>query len=192
MGSIGFADLCGPVAWRPVAMGVALMVIQQWSGVNAVLFNINQLVDKVGGVGFAGIQVFCTLIASLVRGCGCATLTHCVFACGLVSCKFMFLAPSVCSVFCPDQVMEKAGRRFFLAFSAFGMCLAAIAFGYSLQENYASSAKISCAMVYIAVFSFGLGPIPWLVCAELYPARVRTLAVSLVRGLSITFDFCTL
>jgi hypothetical protein len=68
MGSIGFADLCGPVAWRPVAMGVTLMVIQQCSGVNAVLFNINQLVtSKAGGVGFAGIQVFCTLIASLVR-----------------------------------------------------------------------------------------------------------------------------
>jgi hypothetical protein len=80
MGSIGFADLCGPVAWRPVAMGVALMVIQQWSGVNAVLFNINQLVDKVGGVGFAGIQVFCTLIASLVRTCSRATLAGCAFA----------------------------------------------------------------------------------------------------------------
>ncbi len=80
------------------------------------------------------------------------------------------------------QVMEKAGRRFFLASSAFGMCLSAIAFGYSLQQNYALAVTIACAMVYIAVFSFGLGPIPWLVCAELYPARVRTLAVSLVRS----------
>ena len=46
-------------------MGIALMFIQQWSGVNAVLFNINTLTTKAGTVGFAGVQVFCTLLASV-------------------------------------------------------------------------------------------------------------------------------
>jgi hypothetical protein len=53
-------------------------------------------------------------------------------------------------------------------------------FGYALKANLSNSFVIGAALVYIAAFSFGLGPLPWLICAELYPSRVRTKAVSLV------------
>ena len=140
-GSVGLADLCGAVAWRPVVMGLTLMFVQQWSGINAVVFNINSLTTKVGAVGFAGVQVFFTLVAALV--------------------------------------MEKRGRRFFLALSAFGMCASCLFFGYTLQSNMSSTTSLVGALFYVALFSLGLGPMPWVVCTELYPARVRTLAVSM-------------
>jgi SP family facilitated glucose transporter-like MFS transporter 8 len=132
-------------------MGVVLMFVQQWSGVNAVLFNINTLTTKAGTVGFAGAQVFCTLVASLV--------------------------------------MERQGRRFFLALSAIGMSVSCVAFGYVLQQHLSSTLSMICALCYVAFFSFGLGPMPWVVCTELYPARVRTMAVSLSTVVNWTCGF---
>ena len=55
----------------------------------------------------------------------------------------------------------------------------AAAFGFMMEEGYSKTLRIIPATLYILAFSIGMGPIPWLVCTELYPSRVRSLAVSL-------------
>ena len=45
------------------------------------------------------------------------------------------------------------------------------------------------SVFYIAAFSFGVGPIPWLICVELYPSSVRSLAVSWSTVVNWTMGF---
>ena len=75
--------------------------------------------------------------------------------------------------------MEKAGRRVWLGSSALLMSLACVVFGFFIQNDYTVGAKMVAAIAYILAFSIGMGPIPWVMCSEMFPAHVRSFAMSL-------------
>jgi len=98
-------------------------------------------------------------------------------------------------------VMEKAGRRVFLflslalcAFSNFAIAL--YFWAKTHGHNPPAMMALSSIGVYIVGFSFGLGPIPWLMLAELFTTEVRGVASSIAIAtnwacsffITLTFD----
>ncbi|KAL0414660.1 UNVERIFIED_CONTAM: Sugar transporter ERD6-like 16 [Sesamum radiatum] len=84
------------------------------------------------------------------------------------------------------MLMDKSGRRPLLTVSATGMFLGCILTGASFFFK-----------VYIATFSIGMGPVPWVIMSEIFPIHVKGVAGSLVVlvnwlgawAVSYTFNF---
>ncbi|KAF4678196.1 hypothetical protein FOL47_003258 [Perkinsus chesapeaki] len=135
-------------------IGIMLQVLQQFSGINAVIFYQTSIFQAAG-----------------VESRDVISLT--------------VMAVQVIVTFIAVMIVDRAGRRILLISAATGMCLSAVCEGLffylrdvSGNENVGWLA-ITAAYCYIASFSLGVGAIPWLIMAELFPDEVRGLASSL-------------
>ncbi|KAL3680657.1 hypothetical protein R1sor_023613 [Riccia sorocarpa] len=159
--SAKFTDLFSKRLTRPLLAGVGLQFLQQFSGINGVMLYASAIFSSAGisnanaaSLALAILQVVMTLAAA--------------------------------------GLMDKAGRRLLLMVSGSGMALSCFLVGFSfylrnvLSDNYSSGMDIfidilalASLLVYIAAFSLGLGPVPWVVIAEVFPAKVKGVAGSL-------------
>ena len=74
--------------------------------------------------------------------------------------------------------MDRVGRKPLLYWGVGGMILSLflLAFGFHNQAQLGSSLGIiatTCLMVYITCFAFSMGPIAWIIVAEVFPLRLR-------------------
>ncbi len=86
-------------------------------------------------------------------------------------------------------LLDLAGRRTLLIGAALGMAASAacLAVSFSLPASAASVSHplaVIGALCYVASFSSGLGPIPWVLMGELFPARGRGAAASAATAVS--------
>lgn len=142
-------------ALRPLLLGVCLQLLQQWSGINAIMFHTTELFVPVSDNLTAEQQT------TALQG---AILVNVV--------QFIMCGVTVIS-------MNKAGRRFFLMLSYSGMGIAGLLMGIAFQYEWSTLARMIVIMVYLSFFSLGSGPVTWLVCSEIYPSAVRELAMAL-------------
>jgi MFS family permease len=99
-------------------------------------------------------------------------------------------------------LIDRVGRRPLLLGSLAGMAvaLAVLGFGFLASTSTSSLAGLSvaCLMVFVGAFAIGLGPVFWLLIAEIYPLRVRGLAMSVATtanwgsNLIVSLTFLTL
>ncbi|KAH1217686.1 Sugar transporter ERD6-like 16 [Glycine max] len=159
---------------RSVVIGVGLMVCQQFVGIN--------------GIGFYTAETF------IAAGLSSGKAGTIAYAC-LQVVPFTVLGAIL---------MDKSGRRPLMMVSATGTFLgcfiAAIAFFLkaSLWFNCLLKQKPSpfsqillkleilpffesyCDQIYIAAYSIGVGPVPWVIMSEIFPIHVKGIAGSLV------------
>ncbi len=92
----------------------------------------------------------------------------------------------------PLFLVDRVGRRPLLIVSLLGIVagLAAMAGSSALDPSSGSAHILSLAgpCVFIASFAIGMGPIPWLVAAEILPVYARGLAMSVVIASQFFFD----
>jgi len=158
-GAAGLADLadCKPQLF----IGCTMMVLQQFTGINAVIFYSTEIFSDAGVNGATGslivmgVQVVITAIACLL-----------VDKLGRV--KLMTMAAS-------GMIVAS------LAMSLF----------YKLKDggNQINSLAILAMVAYIVFFSLGMGAIPWLLMSEIFPARVRGIAGSVATCVNWTCSF---
>lgn len=141
-------NLKSPELMKPLLIMIVFFMTCQFSGVNAVAFYSIQIVEKAVGKGIN--HYLAMLIIDGLR------VVMSIVAC--VVCK-------------------KYGRRplcmisgVWTAISMVGLSL----FMYFKPENMAWL-PLSCLLVYIAAISIGLVPLPWIMCGEVFPIRVRGL-----------------
>ncbi|KAI8144849.1 general substrate transporter [Fennellomyces sp. T-0311] len=65
-------------------------------------------------------------------------------------------------------LVDRLGRKFLLLFSAVGMCLFAMIMTIALHFEV-SALQVVCVMLFVSSFAVGLGTIPFLITAEVYP-----------------------
>jgi sugar porter (SP) family MFS transporter len=80
--------------------------------------------------------------------------------------------------------IDRAGRRPMLLFGAIGMCVceyivAGVGMAVGSDNLAAQRVLIAFVCIYIAFFASTWGPIPWCVCAEVFPSRLRAKGMSL-------------
>ncbi|XP_063228368.1 facilitated trehalose transporter Tret1-like [Bacillus rossius redtenbacheri] len=141
-----------PAAKKALLVSLGLMIFQQLSGVNAVIFYSSDIFKDAG-------STLAPSKASIVIG-----------------------VIQVIATFISTQVVDRAGRRPLLMASHAVMSACAITLGvyFHVKEDVAGIGWLPLASlcVYIVLFSFGVGPIPWLMVGELFPAGIKGAASS--------------
>lgn len=160
--------LCQNHTLRPFLIGLFLVVLQQFSGINAFVFNTKALFE--GDASNDENPPPSTLRKALIG----AVIVNAV----------QFVSTAVSAV-----LVDKAGRRFLMLFSSIGMCISCIIMGIVYYENGPQGTKIAIVLLYFIFFAVGMGPIPWLLCSELFPSRGRGLLVSLATVVNWTSSF---
>jgi SP family galactose:H+ symporter-like MFS transporter len=170
----GRAELLNPLVKPALIIGVALAIFQQVTGINTVIYYAPKIF-QFAGVSSSSAAIFSTLLVGVVN-----------------------VAFTVVAIFLLDRV----GRRPLLLMGLAGMVssLALLGFSFYLSSLFALQGPLATVglMVYVASFAIGLGPVFWLLISEIYPLRVRGLAMSLASeanwgsNLIIALTFLTL
>lgn len=158
-------DLLEPVAKAALLVGVGLAILQQVSGINTVIYFAPTI------VGYTGIDSDSAAILASV-------------AVGVVNVGMTLVA---------IRLLDRAGRRPLLLWGTALMCLAlcslAVVFMAGAGSDLGSIVAIGSLMLYVGAFAVSLGPIFWLLNAELYPLRIRSKAASVGTMANWTFNF---
>jgi sugar porter (SP) family MFS transporter len=170
----GYRDLVSPRVRPLVIVGVLLAVFQQITGINTVIYYAPTLLQG------AGLGNNAALLANVVNG--------------VVNVGMTIVA---------IWLLDKVGRRPLLlsgtAGMAVGMVIVGCAFiGGSTLHGALAYVAIAGLLIYTGSFAIGLGPVFWLLIAEIYPLRIRGAAMS-VAGMAnwganfvVTVSFLTL
>jgi sugar porter (SP) family MFS transporter len=139
---------------RPALMlGVMLAIIQQITGINTVIYFAPTVLQE------AGLGKSASLLALVIVGVTNVVMT-------LVAIRFL----------------DRVGRRPLLIWGMVGMIVGILAlaatFAIGIHGNGAIFATIALAF-YVGAFAVSLGPVVWLLIAEIFPLRVRGQAASI-------------
>ncbi len=144
-----FLELFRGRLWRPLLLAAVLMAVSQLSGINAIMYYSTKIMTTAG----AGVQNAFT--ASVIIG--------------LVNVLFTFVALAF---------VDKAGRRPLLLVGLAVQVIALGATGWMFFVQQGGRPLLAAILLFIAAFAMALGPIPWIVCSEIFPTRVRGRAMS--------------
>lgn len=75
-------------------------------------------------------------------------------------------------------LVDKAGRKPLLLFGNAVQVAALAKVGYVYAHNPHSRALLGFVILYIAAFAMAMGPLPWIVCSEIFPTKLRGRAMS--------------
>ncbi len=133
----------------PLIIAVVLMAVSQFSGINAIMYYSTKIFTS------AGIGVQSAFTASAIVG--------------LVNLIFTFVAITL---------VDKAGRRPLLMIGLAVQVVALGTVGWMFHASLSGWPVLLAILVYISAFSMALGPIPWIICSEIFPTRIRGRAMS--------------
>ncbi|CAG7716652.1 unnamed protein product [Allacma fusca] len=166
-GSVILKDFLAPSILKPTLIALALMLFQQLSGINAIIFYATEIFEDADSDIRPGI---CTIIVGV----------------------FQVLATALSSI-----LVDRAGRKFLLIVSGAAMCLFLVLLGVffylkvddpAMEENIGWLPLFSLVF-FIIFFSLGFGPIPWVMMGELLPQHVKGLASALATSFNWTLVF---
>ena len=144
-----FAELFQPRFRRPLIIAVLLMTFSQFSGINAIMYYSTKILTT------AGVGVKDSFAASALIG--------------LINLFFTFVAMAL---------VDKAGRRPLLLVGLAAQVVALGAVGWMFHAGIHGMGLLIAILAFIAAFAMALGPIPWILCSEIFPTRVRGRAMS--------------
>jgi SP family galactose:H+ symporter-like MFS transporter len=150
----GVADLLKPMIRPALIVGVVLAIFQQITGINTVIYYAPTI---FGLAGFKSASA--SILASVSVGVVNVILTGVAV-----------------------MLMDRVGRRPLLLVSLAGMVLGlgTLGLAFALPQLAGSIGWLAVAslMLYVGSFAIGLGPVFWLLISEIYPLKVRGLAMS--------------
>jgi len=164
-GSFGLRDLIGPRLRPLLTIGILMAVAQQVIGINTVIYYGATI------LGFAGLSIS-------------SSIAQAVFI-GVVN--FVFAGLAV-------LLLDRVGRRPPLIAGTLGSVLGLVVLGWyfststSFQHQQAWIA-LAAMLFYIACFEISLGPIFWVMIAEIFPLRSRAKAMAACTVFNWLFNF---
>ena len=159
-------ELFSPKVSGALIIGVGLAVLQQWSGIN-VLFNYAAEIYKSAGYGVS------------------ETLFNMVIT-GVINLVFTIVAFSL---------VDRFGRRALLLFGCGAIAVSHGLLGLTYSMGMAGLPILVLTLFTIAAYAVSLAPVTWVLISEIFPNRVRGLAVSFsvsalwIASFILTFTF---
>jgi SP family galactose:H+ symporter-like MFS transporter len=145
-------ELLRSAAAPALITGVALAVIQQFSGINAIIAYAPSIMQRTG-LGASNSIAYSIAIGAIN------------------------LVATVVSI----RLVDRIGRRPLLLFSLAGAGVSLLLLGLTFVVSLGSSGSwlaLICLLGYIASFASGLGPIFWLLITEIFPPEARAAGAS--------------
>ena len=161
LGQGSFRELFRPAFRRPLLIAVVLAVFQQVTGINAILYYAPRIFESVGFARMSAI--------------GQSTIV------GLVNMLFTVVA---------IVLADRVGRRPLLLIATGGMGVSLVLLGAAFRfPVLPASALLLIILLYIAFFASAMGPLVWVVMAEIFPIKVRGSAMGLATLVLWLADF---
>jgi sugar porter (SP) family MFS transporter len=156
-----YREIFRPAFRRPLVIAVVLAVFQQITGINAILYYAPRIFE---GAGFERMSAI-----------GQSAVV------GLVNMLFTVVA---------IVLADKVGRRPLLLIATAGMGGSLVLLGAAFKFSFLpASALLFVILLYIAFFASAMGPLVWVVMAEIFPIKVRGAAMGLATLVLWLADF---
>lgn len=170
----GWAALLEPKIFHLLVICTSLQALQQLSGINAIIYYTPQILREVGA-------------PMLFSRLGCSDE-----AASLLATTISYL-PKLPTMFLTMRLMDLLGRRELLRIFVPLLALCHLALGASFAMSASASLLprllgVLSVMLYGIFFSLGLGPIPNILTAELFPPRARSAAMACSLGTQFVFN----
>ncbi|XP_069743985.1 solute carrier family 2, facilitated glucose transporter member 8 isoform X2 [Narcine bancroftii] len=162
------SELKDSAVYKPIFIGIFLMLFQQLSGINAVMFYAETIFEQAnfknsreGSVIVGVVQVVFTAIAALIMDkAGRKILLA-------ISALIMSISTAIFGAYFiiwQENINNSSLHKVDNANSV------------SVAPDAPTWLPLACLVIFIAGFAIGCGPIPWLVMSEIFPVRVRGIA----------------
>lgn len=133
-----------------IAIGTVLSMLQQFTGINAVLYYGADIFEKALGFGKEDVLAQQILLA-------------------FVNLVFTFVAMFT---------VDKFGRKPLLYIGSIGMVIGFLLLGVSLQQESVGMVSLIGVLIFIASFALSMGPVVWVLLSEMFPNKIRSVAMS--------------
>jgi len=133
-----------------IAIGTVLSMLQQFTGINAVLYYGADIFEKALGFGKEDVLAQQILLA-------------------FVNLVFTFVAMFT---------VDKFGRKPLLYIGSVGMIIGFLLLGVTLQQENVGMLSLIGVLIFIASFALSMGPVVWVLLSEMFPNKIRSVAMS--------------
>ncbi len=143
--------LWSPAVRKGLIIAVGFTILQQVTGVNTILY-YGPSVFSMAGVGSDKAAIFATFLVAAVN----------------------VLATVIALV-----LVDRVGRKPLLYGGVGGMTVSLLVLSYAFHSQALAGPRLGviatvCLMVYISCFACSMGPIGWILVAEVFPLRLRS------------------
>lgn len=146
---VSWRDMFLPKLRRILVIGIGLAVLQQWSGIN-ILFNYAQ--EVYHGAGFGVSAILFNIIVT-----------------GAINLIFTLLAM---------MLVDRFGRRALMVFGCCGVGIADLMAGLAYHAHLKGILVLIMTLCAIACYAVSLAPVTWVLIAEIFPNRLRSVGIS--------------
>ncbi|CAG09665.1 unnamed protein product, partial [Tetraodon nigroviridis] len=156
--SFHLSDLKDPGVYKPLLIGAMLMVFQQMTGINDIMFYAENIFEQAH---FTNSDLASVLV-------------------GLIQVIFTGVAAIIMDKAGRKVLLIISGIAMTISTAAFGIYFYIMSVYHSSHTTATlpdlSWLPLASMAVYIAGFALGWGPIPWLVMSEIFPVKARGFA----------------
>ncbi|MCA6409154.1 MAG: MFS transporter, partial [Cytophagales bacterium] len=149
-----------------IGIGVFLAFLQQWSGLNVVIYYASDIF-QAAGYNLKEMMLNIVVIGSVM----------------------------VLSVFITLFTVDRLGRKTLLLVGTSAMAIIYGIIGYCFYANYNGVVIVLLVLANVMFYSFTLAPLLWVVLSEIFPNRIRGAAMSIaalahwIGNFSLTYTF---
>ena len=166
---VNFNELLKLPVVKFLAIGVFLSFLQQWSGVNVIIYYAADIF-QAAGYTLKQMMLNIVVIGSVM----------------------------VLSVFVTLATVDKFGRKKLLLIGTSAMAFLYLLIGYSFYVDQGGWVVVFLVLANVMFYSFTLAPLLWVVLSEIFPTRIRGAAMSIaalahwIGNFTLTYSFPTI
>lgn len=150
----------------PLIIGVGGMFIQQWSGINTIIYYAPVIMQKAGFEGNLS-AIYATI------------------GIGIVNFLMTFAA-----IFLTDKIGRKPLLYIGLTGVGISIALLAVTFKFTnIPGGLTPYLSLGAVILYIMFFAMSLGPVMILITSEIFPLRIRSVMMSITMMSNFVFNF---
>ncbi|MBM6498462.1 sugar porter family MFS transporter [Flavobacterium macrobrachii] len=143
-------NLVNPIFKKALFVGIGLSILQQLTGINAILYYAPEIFKSLGSSADTSL-----LETSIL---------------GVVNLIFTLLA---------IKWVDKMGRKPLLYIGSIGMTISLAAVGFFIYYDAVGNWVLPFLLLFMASFSISWGPIVWVLLSEIFPNKIRSLALAI-------------
>jgi sugar porter (SP) family MFS transporter len=169
VGHVNFKELLNSRVLKIIGIGVFLAFLQQWSGLNVVIYYASDIF-QAAGYNLKEMMLNIVVIGSVM----------------------------VLSVFITLFTVDRLGRKTLLLIGTSAMAIIYGLIGYCFYANFNGVVIVLLVLANVMFYSFTLAPLLWVVLSEIFPNRIRGAAMSIaalahwVGNFTLTYTFPTI
>jgi len=133
-----------------IVIGSVFSILQQFTGINAVLYYGADIFEKALGFGKDDVLLQQILLA-------------------FINLIFTFVAMAT---------VDKFGRKPLVYIGSVGMLIGFLLLGVTLQQQAIGFLSLLGVLIFIASFAMSMGPVVWVLLSEMFPNKIRSVAMS--------------